>query len=130
MADETLGGHHESTEPIHLCIEGYLDVGVLGGESEECFADQACLVFAFTTVATQAAVRPERAGEAAGVALTSLVPLGGVGVGVSGTTFELLQGEGLSIGAAIDRVFLALAAGLLVAGLGVLAVRKAGARSI
>ena len=31
------------------------------------------LVYAFTTVATQAVVRPERAGEAAGVALTSLV---------------------------------------------------------
>lgn len=82
------------------------------------------LVFAFTTVATQTTVRPERAGEAAGVALTSLATLGGVGVAVSGTTFELLQRGGLTIGAAIDRVFLALAAGLLVAGLGVLAVRK------
>jgi MFS family permease len=88
------------------------------------------LVYAFTTVATQTTVRPERAGEAAGVALTSLVTLGGVGVAVSGTTFELLQGGGLSIGAAIDRVFLALAGGLVVAGLGVLAVRKAGARLI
>ena len=37
------------------------------------------LVYAFTTVATQAVVRPERAGEAAGVTLTALVTLAGVG---------------------------------------------------
>ncbi len=84
------------------------------------------LVFAFTTVATQTTVQPERAGEAAVVALTSLATLGGVGVAVSGTTFELLQRGGLSIGAAIDRVFLVLAAGLLVVGFGVLAVRRTG----
>jgi MFS family permease len=48
------------------------------------------LVYAFTTVPTQAAVRPERAGEAAGVALTSLVTLAGVGVAVSGTMLEVL----------------------------------------
>jgi EmrB/QacA subfamily drug resistance transporter len=41
------------------------------------------LVYAFTTVATQAVVRPERAGEAAGVTLTALVTLAGVGVAVS-----------------------------------------------
>ena len=49
------------------------------------------LVYAFTTVATQAVVRPERAGEAAGVALTSLVTLAGVGVAVSGTMLEVLR---------------------------------------
>ena len=38
------------------------------------------LVYAFTTVATQAVVRTERAGEAAGVTLTALVTLAGVGI--------------------------------------------------
>ena len=38
------------------------------------------LVYAFTTVATQAVVRAERAGEAAGVTLTALVTLAGVGI--------------------------------------------------
>ena len=46
------------------------------------------LVYAFTTVATQAVVRAERAGEAAGVTLTALVTLAGVGVAVSGTVLE------------------------------------------
>jgi hypothetical protein len=41
-------------------------------------------------VATQAVVRPERAGEAAAVTLPSLVTLAGVGVAVSGTALELL----------------------------------------
>ena len=54
------------------------------------------LVYAFTTVATQAVVRPERAGEAAGVALTSLVTLAGVGVAVSGTMLEVLRRAGMS----------------------------------
>lgn len=58
------------------------------------------LVYAFTTVATQA-VRPERAGEAAGVALTSLVTLAGVGVAVSGTMLEVLARAGMSTGSGI-----------------------------
>ena len=53
------------------------------------------LVYAFTTVATQAVVRAERAGEAAGVTLTALVTLAGVGVAVSGTVLEMLQRAGL-----------------------------------
>jgi len=57
-------------------------------------------VYAFTTVATQAVVQPERAGEAAGVTLTSLVTLGGVGVAVTGTVLALLHGNGLSQGCA------------------------------
>ncbi len=56
------------------------------------------LVYAFTTVATQAVVRPERAGEAAGVTLTSLVTLAGVGVAVSGTMLEVLRHSGTSAG--------------------------------
>ena len=41
------------------------------------------LVYAFTTVATQAVVSPQRAGEAAGIALTVMIAMGGVGVAVA-----------------------------------------------
>jgi EmrB/QacA subfamily drug resistance transporter len=82
------------------------------------------LVYAFTTVATQAVVRPERAGEAAGVALTSLVTLAGVGVAVSGTMLEVLRRVEISTGGGIAIIFLAIAAALLPAAVAVLAFRK------
>ena len=78
------------------------------------------LVYAFTTVATQAVVAPERAGEAAGVTLTSLVTLAGVGVAVSGTVLELLAHHGLSAGSGIKAILAVIAALLLPAGLAVL----------
>jgi predicted MFS family arabinose efflux permease len=74
------------------------------------------LVYAFTTVATQAVVRPERAGEAAGVTLTVLVALAGVGVAVSGTVLEMLAHGGMSAAGGIDVVLAVLAALLLPAG--------------
>jgi hypothetical protein len=74
------------------------------------------LVYAFTTVATQAVVRPERAGEAAGVTLTSLVTLAGVGVAVSGTMLEMLRQSEVSEGGEIYVILGALAAALLPAG--------------
>jgi len=83
------------------------------------------LVYAFTTVATQAVVRPERAGEAAGVTLTALVTLAGVGVAVSGTVLEMLERTGSSTGGAIDLIIAVLAALLLPAGLVVLLVARA-----
>jgi MFS family permease len=84
------------------------------------------LVYAFTTVATQAVVRPERAGEAAGVTLTALVTLAGVGVAVSGTVLEMLERTGMSTGSAIDLILAVLAALLLPAGAAVLlAARRA-----
>ena len=82
------------------------------------------LVYAFTTVATQAVVRPERAGEAAGVTLTSLVTLAGVGVAVSGTTLEVLRHNGISTGSGITAIFLAIAAALLPAAFAVLTFRR------
>jgi EmrB/QacA subfamily drug resistance transporter len=82
------------------------------------------LVYAFTTVATQAVVRPERAGEAAGVALTSLVTLAGVGVAVSGTMLEVLRQGGMPTGSGIPAIFLAIAAVLLPAAIAVLTFRK------
>ena len=83
------------------------------------------LVYAFTTVATQSVVRPDRAGEAAGITLTFLVTMAGVGVAVSSSSIEILEMHSLSSAAAIDRVFLVLAVGLLVAGTVVLAMNRA-----
>jgi EmrB/QacA subfamily drug resistance transporter len=83
------------------------------------------LVYAFTTVATQAVVRPERAGEAAGVTLTALVTLAGVGIAVSGTVLEMLQGTGMSEAGAVDAIVAVLAALLLPAGAVVLVIARA-----
>ena len=83
------------------------------------------LVYAFTTVATQAVVRPERAGEAAGVTLTALVTLAGVGVAVSGTVLEMLQRVGMSAAGAVDAIVAVLAALLLPAGAVVLVIARA-----
>ncbi len=85
------------------------------------------LVYAFTTVATQAVVRQERAGEAAGVTLTALVTLAGVGVAVSATVLEMLVRSGMSTGRAIDLILTVLAAVLLPAGVVVLAVARRAA---
>jgi EmrB/QacA subfamily drug resistance transporter len=82
------------------------------------------LVYAFTTVATQAVVRPERAGEAAGVTLTALVTLAGVGVAVSGTVLEMLQRAGLTPAAAVDAIVVVLATLLLPAGVVVLSIAR------
>jgi MFS family permease len=78
------------------------------------------LVYAFTTVATQTVVAPERAGEAAGVTLTSLVTLAGVGIAVSGTILEVLQHHGWSMANGINSILAVIAALLLPAGLAVL----------
>jgi EmrB/QacA subfamily drug resistance transporter len=83
------------------------------------------LVYAFTTVATQAVVRPERAGEAAGVTLTALVTLAGVGVAVSGTVLEMLQRTGMSAAGAVDAIVAVLAVLLLPAGVVVLVIARA-----
>jgi EmrB/QacA subfamily drug resistance transporter len=83
------------------------------------------LVYAFTTVATQAVVRPERAGEAAGVTLTALVTLAGVGVAVSGTVLEMLQRAGMSAAGGVDAIVAVLAALLLPAGAVVLVIARA-----
>jgi EmrB/QacA subfamily drug resistance transporter len=83
------------------------------------------LGYAFTTVATQAVVRPERAGEAAGVTLTALVTLAGVGIAVSGTVLEMLQRAGLSAAGSVDAIVVTLAALLLPAGAVVLVIARA-----
>ncbi|MCX6483577.1 MAG: MFS transporter [Mycobacterium sp.] len=82
------------------------------------------LVYAFTTVATQAVVSPQRAGEAAGIALTAMIAMGGVGVAVAGTMVERLHSGGMSTAGGIGAILGALAAALLPAGLLVLAVAR------
>jgi EmrB/QacA subfamily drug resistance transporter len=119
------------------CVVAALSLATLAGSSSwhaYLPALTACgftlgLVYAFTTVATQAVVRPERAGEAAGVALTVLVTLAGVGVAVSGTVLEMLQRAGLSAAGAIDAVVAVLAALLLPAGAVVLVITRSRAGS-
>jgi EmrB/QacA subfamily drug resistance transporter len=86
-------------------------------------------VYAFTTVATQAVVAPERAGEAAGVTLTSLVTLAGVGVAVSSSVLEVLQHRGVSTGDGIRAILAVIAALLLPAGLAVLGIARGKNRS-
>jgi EmrB/QacA subfamily drug resistance transporter len=71
------------------------------------------LVYAFTTVATQAVVPVERAGAAAGVALTSMVTLGGVGIAVTGTVLEMLVRADWSASSGISAILMAIAAALL-----------------
>ncbi|MEO3760908.1 MFS transporter [Mycobacterium sp. B14F4] len=85
------------------------------------------LVYAFTTVATQAVVRAEHAGGAAGVTLTVLVTLAGVAVAVSATVLEMLQRSGMSAGGAIDTILGVLSALLLPAGVAVLLIAKRAA---
>lgn len=82
------------------------------------------LLYAFTTVATQAVVPAEQAGAAAGVTLTSLVTMAGVGIAVSGTVLEILQRAGMSAAAAISAILVALAVVLAVASVAVLALRR------
>lgn len=69
-------------------------------------------------------MRPERPGEAAGVALTFFVTLAGFGVAVSGSMLEVLRQAGMSTGSGINAVLLAIAAALLPVGLAVLAFRR------
>ena len=82
------------------------------------------LVYAFTTVATQTLVPPERAGAAAGLTLTSLVTFAGVGVAVSASVLEMLQQRGVYMGGGITAILLVLAAVLLPASAAVLFYRR------
>ena len=76
----------------------------------------------FTLFAKSRSVRP--LAEAAGVTLTALVTLAGVGVAVSGTVLEMLQLAGMSAAGAVDAIAV-LAALLLPAGAVVLVIARA-----
>ncbi|QRY46954.1 MFS transporter [Mycolicibacterium boenickei] len=128
----TLSGRLPSaSSPVRVmatgCIAAAVSLAALtvsGGWVGYAIALTACgftmgFVYAFTTVATQAVVAPARAGEAAGVTLTALVTLAGVGVAVSGTVLEVLQLGGMGTGAGINAILTAIALALAVAGLAV-----------
>ena len=51
------------------------------------------LVYAFNTVATQIVVARERAGEAAGITLSSLVTCAAIGTTLSGNKLPMPQGQ-------------------------------------
>lgn len=70
-------------------------------------------------------MRPVRAGEAAGVTLTALVTLAGVGIAVSGTVLEMLEHGGQSTATAIDIILGVLAVLLLTACAVVLWIARA-----
>lgn len=119
------------------CAAGAVSLGVLAVSDNVVVylvALTACgftmgLVYAFTTVATQAVVAPERAGEAAGVTLTSLVTLAGVGVAVASSSLEVLQHHDISTGHGIKVILAVSAALLLPAGLAVLGIARGKTRS-
>jgi MFS family permease len=77
----------------------------------------------FANVATQDAVRPERAGEASGVLLTILVAAGGVGVAASASVIAELHASGTTLNGAIDDVLRVLAIGVVAAAGVTMAVR-------
>lgn len=77
----------------------------------------------YANVATQDAVRPERAGEASGVLLTILVTAGGVGVAAAASVIAELHASGTTLHAAIDDVLRTLAIGVVAAAAVTMAVR-------
>jgi MFS family permease len=81
------------------------------------------LGWTFANVATQSAVRPERAGEASGVMLTIIVTAGGIGVAAAASAIGDLHVSGTPLHTAIEDVLRVLA-GMVMAAAGVtLAVR-------
>jgi sugar phosphate permease len=76
------------------------------------------LGWALTSVATQAVVPTAMAGTASGIALTSIVMLGAVGVAIGATVLELLSGSAASAASDGDAIQRVLRAGALLALLG------------
>ena len=72
------------------------------------------LGWTYAGVGTQQVVRPERAGEAAGVQLTALVTCGGIAVALAATVLELLGDGGTSQADGIEIVLMACGALLAV----------------
>lgn len=77
----------------------------------------------FANVATQDAVRPERAGEASGVLLTILVTAAGVGIAAAASVIAQLHGSGAALQTAIDDVLRTLAVAVVAAAGVTMAVR-------
>jgi MFS family permease len=79
--------------------------------------------FTFANVATQDAVRPERAGEASGVLLTIIVTAAGIGVAAAASAIAGLHSAGSPLHTAIGDVLRTLAATMVAAAGITLAVR-------
>src|SRR5947208_2742384 len=77
----------------------------------------------FANVATQDAVRPERAGEASGVLLTILVTAAGVGVAAAASVIADLHTSGTALHTAINDVLRALAVAVVAAAGLTMAIR-------
>ncbi len=72
------------------------------------------LGWSFANIGTQRVVRPERAGEAAGVTQTVLIVVAGIGIAVLATALRGLVASGTQPGPAIEILLRTLAVGLLV----------------
>ena len=71
------------------------------------------LGWSFANIGTQRVVRPERAGEAAGVTQTVLIVVAGIGIAVLATALRGLVASGTQPGPAIEILLRTLAVGLL-----------------
>jgi MFS family permease len=69
--------------------------------------------WSFVSVATQSAVKPERAGEASGVTLTIVVAVAGLCVATAATLLEVLQAGGATAGEANEQLLRWTAIGAL-----------------
>jgi Na+/melibiose symporter-like transporter len=74
--------------------------------------------WALANVATQAVVKPEQAGAASGITLTSLVMLGAVGVAIAASMLELLSGSVGNAASHVPALHAVLRAGALLAAVG------------
>ncbi|MFJ9605824.1 MFS transporter [Kitasatospora sp. NPDC101176] len=79
------------------------------------------LAYAFTTIGTQAVIRPERAGEASGVTLTAMTTAGGMGMALAGST---LAGHTAPTSGALAFPLVIVAGACLVTAGGLAAVRR------
>jgi Na+/melibiose symporter-like transporter len=82
------------------------------------------LGWTFASIATEDLVSPERAGEASGVLLTILVTAGGIGLATTATVLELVERSGTSANDAITGTLRVLAAGIIVAAVVMMTLRR------
>jgi EmrB/QacA subfamily drug resistance transporter len=86
------------------------------------------LGWTLTNVAVQASVPPETAGAASGVALTSLVLLGAIGVAIGTTVLELVSGSPSRAAADAEAIDVVLRAGAVLGLLGAIGLAVFGTR--
>src|SRR5947208_2706441 len=83
--------------------------------------------WSYVSVATQAVVRPERAGEASGVTLTIVVAVAGLCVATAATVLELLEAGGATAGEANEQLLRWTAIGALAVSAALFAFQWLGA---